>query len=215
MDRPASAARRRKSQVFVEIPPSPFTAKSGKADRAGPPESTPLKAVAINVDNAPSPASTTSQLKRKSPEDAHTTTKQKDDAQAPRLKKSKTENAEAATSAKKPSNTGKADTDSRDAAKVVEGPVRCHQCSRQMLPEGERDAHEWLGRASLSARIQTWLSAASSGQMGSAAVSSIASLAYATDTNRISPPYTLPSLRAPRLRTGRNMRTVSTISSGE
>ncbi|RDX47964.1 hypothetical protein OH76DRAFT_1419368, partial [Lentinus brumalis] len=134
MDRP-SAARRRKSRVFVEIPPSPFTAKSGKADRAGPPESTPLKAVAINVDNAPSPASTSSQLKRKLPDDAHTTTEQKDDAQAPRPKKSKAENAEAAASAKKPSKTVKADTDSRDAAKVVGGLMRCHQCSRQMLPE--------------------------------------------------------------------------------
>ncbi|RDX39477.1 hypothetical protein OH76DRAFT_1491109, partial [Lentinus brumalis] len=134
MDRP-SAARRRKSQVFVEIPPSPLTAKSAKADRAGPPQSTPLKAVPINVHNAPSRASTSSQLKRKLPEDAHTTTKQKDDAQAPRPKKSKTENAEAAASVKKPSKTVKADTDSRDAAKVAEGPVRCHQCSRQMLPE--------------------------------------------------------------------------------
>ncbi|KAI0705095.1 hypothetical protein C8T65DRAFT_577776 [Cerioporus squamosus] len=133
MDRPASAARRRKSQVFVEIPPSPLTAKSGKADRIGP-ESTPLKAVAINVDNAPSPASTSSQLKRKTPDDMRTTAKQTDDTQPPRPKKTKTENADASVAAKKPSKSVKATTDTGDASRPVEGLVRCHQCSRQMLP---------------------------------------------------------------------------------
>ncbi|RPD54734.1 hypothetical protein L226DRAFT_560379 [Lentinus tigrinus ALCF2SS1-7] len=140
MDRPTSAARRRRSQVFVEIPTSPLTTKSGKADRTGPPEGTPLKAVVMNVDNAPSSsASTSSQLKRKSPEESqpHTMEKQKDDAQAPRPKKPKTENAsrsDAKAPAKKPSNSAKDATNTGDASKAVEGLLRCHQCSRQMLP---------------------------------------------------------------------------------
>lgn len=147
MNRPVSAARRRKSQVFVEIPPSPHISKSGKTDRAGLPESTPLKAVVMNVDNAPSSssASASNQLKRKSPDEekTHTMAKHRDDAQAPRPKKPKTEHAskpDTASSAKKNPKSIEQTADIGDTSNAGKGLVRCHQCSRQMLPAGRRDA---------------------------------------------------------------------------
>ncbi|KAI0744216.1 hypothetical protein C8Q80DRAFT_885422 [Daedaleopsis nitida] len=131
MDTPASA-RRRKSQVFVQVPPSPYSTNSGKDDRADHPGNTPLKAVAMNVDNPPSPAS---RLKRKTMEESPAI-KTKEDAQPPRPKKTKTDKSE------KPDHPSKQDTASKkrtDSARTTEGDashadqdlVRCHQCARK------------------------------------------------------------------------------------
>lgn len=138
MDKPASA-HRRKSQVFVEIPPSPLvSSRSGGANPRAPQENTPLKTVAMNVDHPEPPTSspTSNKLKRKSmgaPHSEH----EGDGTRPPKSKKPKTDarskpDATADTagmSAKGPK--GKKSTDSQ------ENTLRCHQCTRQFEPSSK------------------------------------------------------------------------------
>lgn len=144
MDNPASAAGRRKSQVFVQIPPSPYSIKSTKGDRADDPENTPLKTVAMNVDK---PSSTVGSTKRKAVEEPPDMTDQKDDTQAPRSKKTKTEQVSKAGPAdKKGAKSMKLAGDARDASKAEKTPaVRCHQCTRHIVDSaGQQGCASWL-----------------------------------------------------------------------
>ncbi|TBU61621.1 hypothetical protein BD310DRAFT_920405 [Dichomitus squalens] len=129
MDTPASVLRRR-SQVFVEIPPSPLHSVMGqRASQAN----TPFKAVPTNVDNLPSPSGSPS-LKRKLPDASDDTLKPNDEHQPPKAKKPKTENPfkqDAPT--KKLANASNAGA---QKSKVNDGSLRCHQCARLVGPSG-------------------------------------------------------------------------------
>ncbi|KAI0369689.1 hypothetical protein BV20DRAFT_1020417 [Pilatotrama ljubarskyi] len=132
MDRPASALRR-KSQVYVEIPPSPLTSKFGVVNPRVQQEHTPLRAVAMNIDHEePSSTSPTSnKLKRKSMDASNGT---KDAVQPPKSKRPKTD----AGSEGESRTTGQAGKSAKadKAAEAQESHVRCHQCTRQYDPSG-------------------------------------------------------------------------------
>ena len=100
----------------------------------------------MNVDNHSSPANSSStQLKRKSPDEAQEMSKDKDDAQTPRSKKPKTQTtAKPDASDKKAIKSVKATEGEQDASKANEEPVRCHQCTRHFEPAGERRCLGWL-----------------------------------------------------------------------
>ncbi|KAM5540200.1 hypothetical protein V8D89_006019 [Ganoderma adspersum] len=138
MDTPASALRR-KSQVFVEIPPSPLhSARSTMASRAGLQADmhTPFKTVATNVDNHPSPSISSASLKRKSPDASHDMPKSNDDPQPPKTKKTKTENPSKkdAPVKKTPKITNASDAPVTPKSKPSDGTIRCHQCARLVDP---------------------------------------------------------------------------------
>ncbi|KAI0335003.1 hypothetical protein GY45DRAFT_1358661 [Cubamyces sp. BRFM 1775] len=133
MDRPASALRR-KSQVFVEIPPSPFlSSKSGNAHPRIQPE-TPLKAVTMNVDHVEpsSPPSITNNtpngLKRKSMGTAQDYQEVEAGVQAKTKKQKTNGQGEEVTHGKK--SRAKRSDHSTDAQGET---VRCHQCTRQVV----------------------------------------------------------------------------------
>ncbi|KAI0821692.1 hypothetical protein BC628DRAFT_1523476 [Trametes gibbosa] len=133
MERLASKPRR-KSQVFVQIPPSPYT--SSKSAGANPPVqqvNTPLKAVAMNVDHVQtislSPSS--NKLKRKSM-GAPDTDHQEEGAARP-VKKPKTNvRTPADGQAEKTGEIGEDNTKFQSQEDIV----RCHQCTRQFGPAG-------------------------------------------------------------------------------
>ncbi|KAI0355707.1 hypothetical protein OH77DRAFT_1511521 [Trametes cingulata] len=132
MDRPASALRR-KSQVFVEIPPSPLTSRSGLANPRVPQENTPLRAVAMNIDHE-EPASsspTSNKLKRKSMD---ASVGAQDAVLAPKTKKAKTDGHPEGTSVTTDKN-GKS-TKAEKTSEAQDNYVRCHQCTRQYDPSG-------------------------------------------------------------------------------
>ncbi|KAL7281447.1 hypothetical protein ACG7TL_004760 [Trametes sanguinea] len=93
MDKPASA-QRRKSQVYVQIPPSPLVPPKsiGAGNTRVPQDNTPLKAVAMNVDYAePSASSPTSTpQKRKSMDAPQAGQETSADHAPPKAKKAKT-----------------------------------------------------------------------------------------------------------------------------
>ncbi|KAH9892790.1 hypothetical protein C8Q73DRAFT_73105 [Cubamyces lactineus] len=132
MDRPTSALRR-KSQVFVEIPPSPFlSSKSSNAHPRIQPE-TPLKAVTMNVDHVQtsSPSSIANdalnKLKRKSMGSAQDHQDAESGLQT-KTKKQKTDShGEEGAQGKK--SKAKRPDQSADAQQET---VRCHQCTRQV-----------------------------------------------------------------------------------
>ncbi|KAH9859078.1 hypothetical protein C2E23DRAFT_716870 [Lenzites betulinus] len=130
MDRPSSAFRR-KSQVFVEIPPSPFTpARSGGANPRVQQVNTPLKAVAMNVDHVEISSSPSNKLKRKPMGAPHTDHPGEGAARPAKKPKS---DVRTAADAGGPKNTGV--TDGMRAG-LQEETVRCHQCTRQFDPTG-------------------------------------------------------------------------------
>ncbi|PIL35898.1 hypothetical protein GSI_01558 [Ganoderma sinense ZZ0214-1] len=136
MHTPASALRR-KSQVFVEIPPSPLhSAKSAMVNRAGLQVSTPFKTVATNVDNLPSPSTASASLKRKSPDASHDMPKSNDDPQPPKAKKTKAENPSTkdAPVKKTTKTTNASDGPTTPKSKPSDGTLRCHQCARLVDP---------------------------------------------------------------------------------
>ena len=149
MDTPASALRR-KSQVFVEIPPSPLhSARTTIASRAGLQADmhTPFKSVATNVDNHPSPPISSASLKRKSPDASHDMPRSNDDPQPPKTKKTKTENPSKkdAPVKKSPKITNASDAPATPKSKPSDGTIRCHQCARLVDPSGKHRSHACAG----------------------------------------------------------------------
>ncbi|KAI0665936.1 hypothetical protein C8Q78DRAFT_1083504 [Trametes maxima] len=136
MDIPASALRR-KSQVFVEIPPSPLvSSKTGSANPRVLQNNTPLKVVAMNVDQVEDTAlaETSKKRKRKSMGASGASKDGQEGAQSPKPKKSKTDphtEQEAITETR-----GKEVKEHRAEKKpeLSEDAVRCHQCARQYEP---------------------------------------------------------------------------------
>ncbi|KAI0630129.1 hypothetical protein C8Q77DRAFT_243894 [Trametes polyzona] len=130
MERPSSALRR-KSHVFVEIPPSPLTsAKSSSANPRAQQENTPLKSVAMNVDPVDTSPTRPNKLKRKSMDAPQT--EQTADARPPKSKKPKTEararpeDSMAAGEKKEKGQRRKSDS--------IADTVYCHQCARRYDP---------------------------------------------------------------------------------
>ena len=143
MHTPASV-RRRRSQVFVEIPPSPFHSSVSRSESTSVAGHTPFKAVPVNVDSRPNASSSSAKMKRKAPDDAQKVPKDAGDVQLPRPKKPKTENALNGSVVKKNDKTPKEVTKgSRDAAGEGDAsssktpPRNCHQCARTMEPDSQ------------------------------------------------------------------------------
>ncbi|KAI8993888.1 hypothetical protein BD414DRAFT_576506 [Trametes punicea] len=134
MERPMSALRR-KSQVYVEIPPSLIiSSKSSRADRVVQQENTPLRAVAINVDRDKHPPSSTSKpLKRKSLDTSQGDCEVKHNPSQPKFKKAKTEDPTKSVVSGEVAKTAKASA-VQQSAKPQQDTVRCHQCTRQVDP---------------------------------------------------------------------------------
>ncbi|OJT06965.1 hypothetical protein TRAPUB_2166 [Trametes pubescens] len=136
MNTPASALRR-KSQVFVEIPPSPLvSSRSGGGNHRVQQENTPLKAVAMNVDH-PEPSSsspTSNKLKRKSMGATQTDHEDEGGVRPPKSKKAKIDAHSKANGVAEP--TGKSGKGAKAEKKSdgQENTVRCHQCTRQSEP---------------------------------------------------------------------------------
>ena len=138
MDGPASA-RRRRSQVFVEIPPSPLhSARSTMGQRASQP-TTPFKTVPMNVDSLPSPPTSSASLKRKSPDASHDMSMPHDEHQPPKAKKPKTENApkQDSTAQKTTKALSASEHTGPDKSQANDGRLRCHQCARLFDPSGK------------------------------------------------------------------------------
>ena len=137
MSTPAST-RRRRSQVFVEIPTSPLLSTVSRSGVVV--DTTPFKAVPVNVDtqHAESP-STSKQLKRKTPDDLQKSIKDASDVQQSRPKKQKLENASDAMPKKPKVKADKALTEGAEASTDPKPPpTNCHQCARTVIqPESE------------------------------------------------------------------------------
>ncbi len=151
MNTPASVLRR-KSQVFVEIPPSPLhSAKSAMANRAGLQATTPLKTAAINVNKHPSSSISSASLKRKSPDASHDMPKSNNDPQSPKAKKTKIENPSKTDAVVKKTtkitnaSDGPATPKSTPKSKLSDGTLRCHQCARLVDPLGKNANHSCAG----------------------------------------------------------------------
>lgn len=146
MNTPASALRR-KSQVFVEIPPSPLvSSRSGGGNHRVPHENTPLKAVAMNVDH-PEPSSsspTSNKLKRKSMGAPQTDHEGEGDARPPHSKKLKTDARSKTNGAADPAGKSGKGGKTEKKSDGQENTVRCHQCTRQSEPAGKHTALRFL-----------------------------------------------------------------------
>ncbi|KAI0066131.1 hypothetical protein BV25DRAFT_1897659 [Artomyces pyxidatus] len=126
---PVSA--RRHSQVFVEIPPSPyrdaskFSSRDATEDlsRPNPPPSTPLRV--RNEDNMPNPPVASPQLKRKRSE--HDLVQSLVSTKDATSKKQKL----TADGKAKPSNTAKANGSSNANEEFPNGFFYCHQCTKK------------------------------------------------------------------------------------
>ncbi|KAI1795662.1 hypothetical protein LXA43DRAFT_1167161 [Ganoderma leucocontextum] len=131
MNTPASVLRR-KSQVFVEIPPSPLHSTKSAIAIRGLQANAPFKTVATNMDNHPSPSTSSASLKRKSPDASHDMPESNDDPQPPKVKKTKTENSSKKDAAvkKTPKSTNASDGLAISKSKPGDGTLRCHQCAR-------------------------------------------------------------------------------------
>ncbi|OSD07103.1 hypothetical protein PYCCODRAFT_1456638, partial [Trametes coccinea BRFM310] len=137
MDKPASA-QRRKSQVYVQIPPSPLVPPKsiGAGNTRVPQDNTPLKAVAMNVDYAePSASSPTSKpQKRKSMDAPQAGQETSADHAPPKAKKAKTN-----IHTERTNNTGGVGQTTQDsvagkACGALPNAGRCHQCARLVEP---------------------------------------------------------------------------------
>ncbi|KAI0762100.1 hypothetical protein BD413DRAFT_585522 [Trametes elegans] len=139
MSMPAPSLRR-KSQVYVLIPPFPLVSKSGgTADpgRSVHQENTPLKTVAMNADytEASSPPHTSNKRKRKSMDAPRASHEGGDSEHAPKAKKPKTtvhpKHPKLANVAGKDDKAANSDKEAKEDVTY-----RCHQCTRQFDSSG-------------------------------------------------------------------------------